>query len=72
MPESLGNLTALTELELGWNHLTALPLRLADVLDGEIALGLWGNPLPDPLPELAEQGPAAVATYLRSRHAGEP
>jgi internalin A len=71
-PESLGNLTALTILLLGHNQLTALRLRLADVLDGEIALGLAGNPLADPLPELAERGPAAIAAYLRSLHDAEP
>ena len=31
-----------------------------------------GNPLADPLPELAARGPAELATYLRSLHDAKP
>ena len=72
VPEWLGNLTALTALDLRGNQLTALPAWLADLLDGGLELGLEGNPLADPLPELAERGAPELATYLRSLHDAEP
>jgi internalin A len=72
VPESLGNLTALTTLDLSGNQLTALPLRLADLLDGSLQLSLKGNPLADPLFELAQRGTADLAAYLRSLHDAEP
>ena len=72
LPGSLGNLTALTSLRLDRNQLTALPALLANLLTGGLLLGLEGNPLADPLPELAERGAAALAAYLRSLHDAEP
>ena len=72
VPQSLGNLTALTTLELSGNQLTALPAQLADLLEGGTQLRLNGNPLSDPLPELAERGLAELATYLRSLHDATP
>ena len=72
VPESLGNLTKLTTLDLGENLLTALPAQLADLLEGKTQLGLDGNPLSEPLPELAERGAAELATYLRSLHDAKP
>ena len=72
VPECLRNLTALTALDLRGNQLTALPAWLADLLDGGLELGLEGNPLADPLPELAQRGAPELATYLRSLHDAEP
>ncbi len=72
VPESLGNLTALTKLNLSGNQLTALPLRLADLLDSGLELHLEGNPLADPLPGLAGRGAAELAAYLRSLHDAGP
>jgi internalin A len=72
LPESLGSLTALTILNLGGNKLTALPVQLADLLAGNLELTTEGNPLADPLPELAERGTEELATYLRSLYDAEP
>ena len=72
VPESLGNLTALTELNLSRNQLTAVPMWLAGLLEGGTQLRLSGNPLSEPLPELAARGPAELATYLRSLHDAKP
>ena len=72
VPESLGNLTALTTLDLRGNHLTSLPVRLADLLASGLQLALEGNPLADPLAELAERGAAELAAYLRSLYDAEP
>ena len=72
VPESLGNLTALTALDLTGNQLTAVPMQLAGLLEGGTHLRLRGNPLSEPLPELAARGPAELATYLRSLHDAEP
>ena len=72
VPESLGNLTALTTLDLSTNQLTALPLRLVDLLAGGLLPVLGGNPLADPLPELAARGAAELATYLRSLYDAVP
>jgi internalin A len=66
LPDSLGNLTALTRLDLSGNRLTFLPIQLANLLVSGIQLELGGNPLDDPLPELAARGPVDLATYLRS------
>jgi internalin A len=72
VPDSLANLTALTELDLSGNKLTVLPAMLAGLLDGRTHLGLAGNPLTDPLPELAERGQVELATYLRSLYDATP
>ena len=72
VPESLGNLTALTELNLSGNQLTAVPMQLAGLLEGKTHLSLSGNPLGEPLPELAARGSAELATYLRSLHDAKP
>ena len=72
VPESLGNLTALTTLDLGYNQLTAVPSQLAGLLEGGTQLSLSGNPLSEPLPELAARGPVELATYLRSLHDAKP
>ena len=66
VPGSLGNLTALTGLGLRNNQLAALPSQLADLLAAGLGLALEGNPLRDPLPELAARGSGELATYLRS------
>ena len=72
VPESLGNLTVLTTLNLKGNQLTAVPQSLAGLLEGGLQLQLDGNPLDDPLAELAARGPAELATYLRSLHDAKP
>jgi hypothetical protein len=72
LPESLCKLTALTSLRLDRNQLTGLPIRLADLLADGLELGLDGNPLADPLPELARRGSAELATYLCSLYDAEP
>jgi Leucine-rich repeat (LRR) protein/GTPase SAR1 family protein len=66
LPDSLGNLTSLTKLNVSGNKLTALPRQLADLLTGGMQLDWLGNPLGDPIPELAERGSVALAAYLRS------
>ena len=72
VPESLGNLAALTNLNLSGNRLRAVPVQLADLLTAGLLLRLEGNPLADPLPELAKRGPAELAAYLQSLHDAEP
>jgi len=72
VPDSVGNLTALTTLDLDGNQLTGLPAQLAGLLEGKALVRLDGNPLDDPLPELAERGPAELATYLRSLYDAKP
>ena len=57
-------------LSLDGNQLTALPPEIADRLDGGLVVTLEGNPLPEPLPELIQQGGGAVAVYLRSLRDG--
>jgi hypothetical protein len=65
LPPQIGQLTGLRRLMLDGNQLTALPRELADLLSGELKIGLAGNPLPRPFFELHEQGPQALASYLR-------
>ena len=62
----MGNLTALTELNLRDNQLTWLPAQLADLVAGGLRLHLEENPLVDPLPELVARGNAELAVCLRS------
>ena len=50
---------------LDGNQLTALPRELADLLSGGLKIGLAGNPLQGPIFELHDQGPQALASYLR-------
>jgi Leucine-rich repeat (LRR) protein len=56
----------LQELHLDRNQLTTLPPELAEPLAHGLVLGLVGNPLHEPLPELVERGADALASYLRS------
>jgi internalin A len=66
LPKSLRNLTALTTLDVSGNQLSRLPMQLADHLSRGVKLGLEGNPLDDPLPELVARGTNALVAYLRS------
>jgi len=61
LPPQIGRLTNLKALRLDGNQLTSLPWELADLLANGLDLNLAGNPLTDPLPELAARGPAAYA-----------
>jgi internalin A len=72
VPEPLRNLVRLTSLRLDRNQLIGLPVWLADFLARGVELGLEGNPLADPLPELAKRGSRELATYLRSLSDAEP
>jgi Leucine-rich repeat (LRR) protein len=65
LPPQIGQLTGLRRLMLDGNQLTALPRELADLLSGGLKIGLAGNPLPRPFFELHDQGPQALASYLR-------
>jgi len=65
-------LTALSVLRAKNNQLSGLPSRLADLLVGGLKVELSGNPLLEPLPELAARGAVELATYLRSLHDAEP
>jgi internalin A len=66
LPPEIGRLTNLKKLDLSHNKLTMLPQELADLLGKGLVVKLQGNPLNDPLPELAERGADALAIYLRS------
>ena len=66
LPPEIGGLASLVHLDVRGNQLITLPQQLADLLAGKLAIRLDGNPLPNPIGELAERGTAALATYLRS------
>jgi internalin A len=66
LPLEITRLPTLQELHLDRNQLTTLPPELAEPLVHGLVLGLVGNPLREPLPELVERGADALATYLRS------
>ena len=66
LPESVGNLSGLRLLDLRDNQFATVPRSLADLVARHIDVRLDGNPLRDPLPEIIERGPDALATYLRS------
>jgi len=70
LPPEIGQLTRLQTLGLDGNQLTSLPPEIADRIDKGLILRLSRNPLTEPLPELIEQGPGAVAVYLRSLRDG--
>ena len=72
LPDAIGNLTALTTLNLAGNQLTGLPVTLAELLAGGLNLDLTGNPLADPVPQLARHGTDSLATYLRSLKDARP
>jgi GTPase SAR1 family protein len=65
VPRWLGNLTALTSLDLSGNQLTSVPDSFGN-LTALTSLDLSGNPLQSPLSEMAQDGAAAVKAYLRS------
>lgn len=65
VPDWVGNLSALTQLDLSGNQLTALPVQLAGLLQRGAQLRLGGNPLNEPLLKLSERGARELATYLR-------
>jgi leucine-rich repeat protein SHOC2 len=66
LPPEIGQLTGLRVLRVDDNQLTALPGEVADLLSGGLELDLAGNPLQRPIFELYDQGPQALAAYLRS------
>ena len=66
LPPEIAQLTGLGVLRLDGNGLTALPREVADLLSGGLELELAGNPLQGPVFELYDQGPQALASYLRS------
>ena len=66
IPSEIGKLTNLKDLDLVRNKLISLPPQLADLLSKGLLLELENNPLQDPLYELFERGPRALATYLKS------
>jgi internalin A len=66
LPPEIGQLTNLVALDLEGNHLAVLPRQLAGLLTGGLQVRLSGNPLQEPLGELAGRGTDALAAYLRS------
>jgi Leucine-rich repeat (LRR) protein len=64
LPAEIGELTALTLLDVGENGLTVLPTELGK-LNGLEDLWVQGNPLVVPPPEVVAQGTAAILEYLR-------
>jgi internalin A len=66
IPGWIGSLANLRRLDLSRNQLRGLPWQLADLLDAGLDLSVGGNPLHEPVPELAARGSGELATYLRS------
>jgi internalin A len=63
-------LGTLENLDISGNEITKLPVGIAHMLVRGMLLRLNGNPLSDPLPDLVERGPVALATYLRNLRDG--
>jgi internalin A len=66
LPGQIGQLDNLRLLVVYRNPLTQLPREIARPLRRGLSLRLADNPLQDPLFELAERGPEALAAYLES------
>ena len=66
LPREIGRLAGLQVLDVRDNQLADLPRELADLLSEGLIVRLDGNPLREPIPELAARGPETLAAYLRS------
>ena len=66
LPATLGNLELLELLEASNNQLIELPAELAPLVSRGLLLRVDGNPLREPLPDVIDRGPKALATYLAS------
>ena len=69
LPREIGALTNLGTLDLRRNRLINLPNELG-FLHSHLNLRLEGNPLAEPLPELAHRGTKDLLVYLRSLASG--
>ncbi|MBI2241690.1 MAG: leucine-rich repeat domain-containing protein [Magnetospirillum gryphiswaldense] len=65
LPDWIGDLHALSHLDVSVNQIETLPRQLADLGD-DLDLDISNNPLIPPLDELAQQGTPALFAYLRS------
>jgi hypothetical protein len=72
IPPQIGDMPNLNALHLSRNRLTDLPPALHRLLSSGLTLGLEGNPLRDPLPDLAQRGLDALAAYLSSLTEASP
>jgi len=66
LPPEIGQLTRLQSLSLGANPLSGLPRELANLLRGGLVLQLGSSSALEPIRELLERGPDALAAYLSS------
>lgn len=66
LPRELSQLVSLDALSMRNNGLRELPAELAPVIRACTTVRFEDNPWRDPLPELFERGPRAVAGYLAS------
>ncbi len=63
IPETVGDLSALTDLRIDSNQITALPIELG-YLTSLTAVSLHGNPLRSPPPEIVARGERETVHYL--------
>jgi internalin A len=72
VPREIGELPKLQWLTLDGNKLTELPPQLAGPLSRGLALKVGGNPLREPIAQLAERSPDMLAAYLFSLNRDKP
>ena len=63
LPETIGDLSALTDLRLDSNRLTSIPIELG-YLTSLTSVALSGNPLRSPPPEIIARGEQETVHYL--------
>ena len=66
LPSALAELEKLELLDVSHNYIEEFPRELAPLILKGLMIKAVGNPLREPLPEVIDRGPQALATYLAS------